>query len=177
MCCLWLVTKKNFCLRGLCLAVQIGQYLLGVDFCLYLLGRKDLFDDSLFVYKICGAERSDGAASTSHLFAPASERLEQGGVDISNEGELQTVGIGKFFLQRFFVLAYAYHCIPCCSEFRKMGLQGSGFGGTSAGIGLGITVKDELTSGKVGAFYGIAVLVGSQNFGDTVTYIHRYGSL
>ena len=53
-----------------------------------------------------------------------------------------------------------------------MGLQGAGFGRASAGVGFGITVKDELASGKVGEFYGISVLVGSQNFGNTVTYIH-----
>ena len=108
-----------------------------MDLRLDFLGCENLLDNAFLVDKIGGAENADGFAATRHLLAPTSQLLQQGGVGIGYEGELQAVGVGKLLLQSLLVLAHTNDLVACGGQLLLMGLQRTGFGGASAGVGLG----------------------------------------
>ena len=150
----------------------IFEDLLGVDFCLYFLGGEDFLDDAFFVDKVGGAQDADGAAPAGHLFAPAAELLQEGGLGVGYQGEVEAVGLGKLLLQGFFVLAHAYNGIACGFELGLVCLQRTGLGRATGGVGFGVAVEDEFAAAEPAALYFVAVLVGSQDFGDAVSYVH-----
>ena len=73
----------------------------------YLLWREYLFNDSLFVYEIGGAQYADGFTTTCHLLTPAAKLLQQRGLGVGNKREVQSLCVRKLFLQRLLVFAHA----------------------------------------------------------------------
>ena len=91
------------------LSVDIVQNLFGVNFGLDFLWCENLLDDAVLVYKVSGAQNADGAAATGYLLAPAAQLLEQGGFGVGNEGEVQSLRVGKLLLQSLSVLCINVH--------------------------------------------------------------------
>lgn len=143
-----------------------------MNLCLNFFWGKDFLDDTFFIDKVGGAEDADGAAPAGHLFAPAAQLLQEGGLGVGYQGKVQAMGIGKLLLQGFFVLAYAYYGIACGFEFGLVCLQRTRLGRATGGIGFGVAVKDEFAATEPAALDFMTVLVSSQNFGDAVSYVH-----
>ena len=106
-----------------CLLVYIVQNLLGMDFCLYLLGSENLLDDAVFVDQIGSAENTNSASAAGYLFSPTSQRLQKCGFCISNKREGKVMGICKFLLKLLLVLADTYDVITGLSQFFLVSLK------------------------------------------------------
>ena len=154
-----------------------AKYLLGVYLGLDFLGSENLFDDAFFVYEIRSTQDADGVAATSYLLAPTAELLQQGGLSVGNERELQTVGLGKLLLESLFVLAYADNLVAGGSQLFLVRLQRTGFGCASAGVGFGIAVKHYLATAIVARFDFVSVLVYAKNLWNFISYSHGCGVL
>ena len=141
---------------------------------LYLLGGENFLYHAIFVDKIGGTKNSYGATATCHLFSPTSQLLQQSGLCIRYQGELQTLGLGKFLLQSFPVLADSDDCISCCLELCLMSLKRACLGSTTTGICLGIGLEHYLAASVVRSLYLVAILVLAQYLGDSISYIHIY---
>ena len=153
------------------------KYLLGVYFGLDFLGSENLFDDAFFVYEIRSTQDADGVAATSYLLAPTAELLQQGGLSVGNEREVQAVGIGKLLLESLFVLAYADNLVAGGSQLFLVRLQRTGFGCASAGVGFGIAVKHYFATAIVARFNFVSVLVYAKNLWNFISYSHGCGVL
>lgn len=154
------------------LSVDVVQNLLGVNFGLDFLWCENLLNDAILVYKVSGAQGADGAAAAGYLLAPAAQLLEQGGFGVGNEGEFQSLRVGKLLLQSLSVLAYADDGISGSLQLGLVCLKRAGFGSAAAGVGFGIAVKYNLATLVVAGLNLVSVLVLAQDFGYSVSDLH-----
>ena len=144
-----------------------------MDFGFYFLWREDLFDYSLFVYEVCGAQCANGSASACHLLAPAAQGLQQGGLGIGDEWELQALSLCELLLQGLLFLAYTDNLITRSSKFGFVCLQSACLCSASAGVCLWITIEHNLLAFIVTALDFASVLVYAQHLGYSVSDIHN----
>ena len=143
---------------------------LGFDF----LRTEYLFYHAILINEVCCAQGADGATAACHLFAPASQLLQQSCFGVGYQWEVKLIGIGKFLLQRFFVLAHSDDAIASRLKLSLMLLQRACLSSASAGVCLWITVKYYLATLIVACLNLITVLVFAQYLRYSVSDVDDY---
>ena len=141
-------------------------------FCLDFLGGEYLFDDSVLVDQIRGAQDAYGATATSHLLTPCSQLLEQGGVSVCNEREFQRIAVSKLLLQFDAVLANTNDGIASSLQLSFMLLEGTCFSRTAGSVCLRIAVQYDLAPFIVACLDGVPILVDTQSIRYFVSNFH-----
>ena len=111
-----------------------------MDLCLDFLRGKYLINYSVFVHKICGAERTHRLMAAGDLLAPAAKRLQKFGGRVGDEREFQAELVGELGLSFLLVLRDAYDGISSRLKFRLMRLQRACLGRAATGVCLWVTV-------------------------------------
>lgn len=151
-----------------------GEDLVGVRLGLDLLGGEDVGDGAVGTDKECGAQGAHVFAPVHGLLAPYAHGLLKAVVGVGNEGEGQVVGGDEFLMRGGRIAADAYDAVAFGGEGVDVVAQRASLGGASGGVVLGVEIEYEIVAGEVGQFYFLAVLVGAQQFGRFVSYVHNF---
>ena len=142
-------------------------------FCLDFLGGEYLFDDSFLIDQIRGAQDAYGATATGHLLTPCSQLLEQGGVNVCNERELQRIAVSKLLLQFDAVLANSNDGLASSLQLCFMLLEGTCFSRAPGSVCLRVAVQYDLAPFVVARLDGVPILVNTQSLRYFVSYFHK----
>ncbi len=144
-----------------------------MNLCLDFLWGEDFLDYSVFVNEICGAQYADGLPSACHLFSPASQLLQQSGLRVGYQRELQAVSVGKLLLQCLFVFAHTDDFISGGCQFLFVCLQRTSLCSASACVSLWIAVYHQFPAAIVACLNLSSVLVDAEDLWYSVSDIHN----
>lgn len=154
--------------------IDVLQDLFGVNLRLYLFGCEDFLDDAIFVNEVCCAQDADGFSAAGYFFAPATKLLQECCLGVGDKRELQSLSVGEFLLQGWFVLADAYYVVAGSCQLFFVCLEGTCLGCASAGVCLGIAVEYDFATLIVACLDFVSVLVYAKNLGYFVSYVHNW---